>query len=82
MPTLPNKDKKYASVAQIERDEYQVLELVARGLHNKEIAEELHQTAEYVDNVMDGLFRRTGGMNRVKLAVWFTKYQCSGGGRL
>ena len=62
-----------AGVSLLSKREYQVAELVARGLSNKDVAKELvisQRTAEgHVAKIMDKL----GVSSRAQVAVWVTE---------
>ena len=66
-----------AGASQLSKRESQVAELVARGLSNKDIAEELvisQRTAEgHVAKIMDKL----GVSSRAQVAVWVTEESAS-----
>lgn len=80
MMVLTNKNMRYSSVGQCDENEIKVLKLISKGMTNKDIAKELGMERSELDNVVDGLHRKTG-KNRVLLAVWYITYSISGGGR-
>ncbi len=54
--------------------ERQVLRLVARGKNNTQIAQELLISVNTVTRHMTNIFSKTGANNRVRAAVWATRY--------
>ena len=60
-----------AGVTSRERD---VLELVRRGLANKEIAQNLGVSARTVEKHIESLLRKTDSRSRTQLAVWAADY--------
>ena len=50
--------------------ELEIIELVARGLTNQEIAAELTISKRTVDNHVSNIFTKTGAKNRVALLNW------------
>ena len=51
--------------------EYRVIELVAEGLKNKEVAEAIGTTEHVVKNYLRVIYDKLGLWNRVALALWF-----------
>ena len=51
--------------------EYRVIELVAEGLKNKEVAEVIGTTEHVVKNYLRVIYDKLGLWNRVELALWF-----------
>jgi DNA-binding NarL/FixJ family response regulator len=51
--------------------EYRVIELVAEGLKNKEVAEAIGMTEHVVKNYLRVIYDKLGLWNRVELALWF-----------
>ena len=51
--------------------EYRVIELVAEGLKNKEVAEAIGTTEHVVKNYLRVIYDKLGLWNRVELALWF-----------
>ena len=49
----------------------QVIELVARGLKNSEVAEIIGTTACVVKNYLRVIYDKLGFWNRVELALWY-----------
>lgn len=50
--------------------ELKIIELVATGARNKEIAEKLNISAHTVKTHLSSIFRKTGARNRVELLKW------------
>ena len=63
-----------ASLQQIRHDlserEVEIIELVATGLTNQEIAAQLMISKRTVDNHVSNIFTKTGAKNRVALLNW------------
>ena len=51
--------------------ESRVIELVARGLKNKEVADEIGTTEHVVKNYLRIIYDKLGLWNRVELALWY-----------
>ena len=51
--------------------EYRVIELVAEGLKNKEVAEVIGTTEHVVKNYLRVIYDKLGLWNRVELALWY-----------
>jgi DNA-binding NarL/FixJ family response regulator len=51
--------------------EYQIIELVAEGLKNKEVAEAIGITEHVVKNYLRLIYDKLGLWNRVELALWY-----------
>jgi DNA-binding NarL/FixJ family response regulator len=49
----------------------EIVPLVARGLHNKEVAAILHYSEHMIKNMMREIYDDTGFSNRVELALWY-----------
>ena len=56
---------------QLSRRQQQVIELLAAGLKNHEIAKELGIGTEVVKNYIRNIYAATGARNRVQLALWY-----------
>jgi DNA-binding NarL/FixJ family response regulator len=56
---------------QLSRRQLQVIELLARGLKNREIAEGLGIATQVVRNYLSRIYAATGATNRVELARWY-----------
>jgi DNA-binding NarL/FixJ family response regulator len=48
-----------------------IIELVARGMKNREIAEELGISNKVVKNYLSNIYDKIGVNNRVQLALWY-----------
>jgi DNA-binding NarL/FixJ family response regulator len=53
------------------RRQLRVIELVAQGFKNKEIAKELRIGEHVVRNYLGKIYAKIGLSNRVELAVWY-----------
>ena len=51
--------------------ENRVIELVAQGLKNKEVADEIGTTEHVVKNYLRVIYDKLGLWNRVELALWY-----------
>ena len=51
--------------------EYRIIELVAEGLKNKEVADEIGTTEHVVKNYLRVIYDKLGLWNRVELALWY-----------
>ena len=51
--------------------EQRVIELVARGLKNKEVATEIGTTEHVIKNYLRTIYDKLGLWNRVELALWY-----------
>lgn len=51
--------------------EHRVIELVARGLKNREVADEIGTTEHVVKNYLRTIYDKLGLWNRVELALWY-----------
>ena len=51
--------------------EKRVIELVAQGLKNKEVADEIGTTEHVVKNYLRVIYDKLGLWNRVELALWY-----------
>jgi DNA-binding NarL/FixJ family response regulator len=51
--------------------EQRVIELVAQGLKNKEVACEIGTTEHVVKNYLRSIYDKLGLWNRVELALWY-----------
>lgn len=60
----------YGSRLTTKRDD-QIIELVAEGLKNKEIAERLGTTEHVIKNYLRVVYDKLGMWNRVELALWY-----------
>jgi len=53
------------------RREQQIIELVAQGLKNREIAQITGTTEHVVKNYLRSIYDKLGLWNRVELALWY-----------
>ncbi len=51
--------------------EQRVIELVARGLKNREVADEIGTTEHVIKNYLRTIYDKLGLWNRVELALWY-----------
>lgn len=51
--------------------EYRIIELVAEGLKNKEVAQAIGTTEHVVKNYLRLIYDKLGLWNRVELALWY-----------
>ena len=60
--------------------ESRVIELVAQGFKNREVAQELGTTEFMVKNHLRAIYDKLGLWNRVELALWYEarKHEASG----
>jgi DNA-binding NarL/FixJ family response regulator len=62
--------ERYGKRTPSEREQ-RVIELVARGLKNKEVANEIGTTEHVVKNYLRVIYDKLGLWNRVELALWY-----------
>ena len=62
--------ERYGKRTPSEREQ-RVIELVARGLKNKEVADEIGTTEHVVKNYLRVIYDTLGLWNRVELALWY-----------
>ena len=63
-------DQRYGNRIPSER-EHQVIELVAQGLKNREVADAIGTTEHVVKNYLRIIYDKLGLWNRVELALWY-----------
>ncbi|HEV3511375.1 MAG TPA: helix-turn-helix transcriptional regulator [Candidatus Sulfotelmatobacter sp.] len=51
--------------------EHRVIQLVAEGLKNREVAQEIGTTEHVVKNYLRVIYDKLGLWNRVELALWY-----------
>ncbi len=61
---------RYGSRVPSQREQ-RVIELVAEGLKNKEVAEAIGTTEHVVKNYLRVIYDKLGLWNRVELALWY-----------
>ncbi len=74
-PTGPQAGKGWSGLpaqprADLSERELEIIELVAIGLTNQEIAQRLTISKRTVDNHVSNIFTKTGAKNRVALLNW------------
>lgn len=69
LPTL-NQSAPSLPVNELSEREIEIVELVAQGLTNQEIAHSLTISKRTVDNHVSNIFTKTGAKNRVALLNW------------
>jgi len=62
-------EQRYGNRTPSER-EHQVIELVAQGLKNREVADAIGTTEHVVKNYLRIIYDKLGLWNRVELALW------------
>lgn len=67
---LPAK-KRLDHIGKLSRRERRIVELVAQGLKNREIATELGIGVFVVRNYLSTVYDKIGLSNRVELALWY-----------
>ena len=68
--SMVNGDGSGSSNISLSTREVEIIELVAEGLTNQEIAERLTISKRTVDNHVSNVFTKTGSKNRVALLNW------------
>jgi DNA-binding NarL/FixJ family response regulator len=63
-------DERYGTRTPSER-EYRIIELVAQGLKNCEVADAIGTTEHVVKNYLRVIYDKLGLWNRVELALWY-----------
>jgi DNA-binding NarL/FixJ family response regulator len=62
--------ERYGSRVPSEREQ-RVIQLVAQGLKNREVAQEIGTTEHVVKNYLRVIYDKLGLWNRVELALWY-----------
>jgi DNA-binding NarL/FixJ family response regulator len=62
--------ERYGNRTPSEREQ-QVIQLVAQGLKNKEVADKIGTTEHVVKNYLRVIYDKLGLWNRVELALWY-----------
>ena len=63
-------NERYGTRVPSEREQ-RVIQLVAQGLKNSEVAEEIGTTEHVVKNYLRVIYDKLGLWNRVELALWY-----------
>jgi two-component system nitrate/nitrite response regulator NarL len=66
--------ERYGTRIPSEREQ-RVIELVAQGLKNREVADEIGTTEHVVKNYLRVIYDKLGMWNRVELALWYVSRQ-------
>jgi DNA-binding NarL/FixJ family response regulator len=66
----PSPEALQFTRAELSERELEIIELVAKGLTNLEIAQQLMISKRTVDNHVSNIFAKTGCKNRVALTNW------------
>lgn len=72
----PSPPKAPMNSRKVTPREQEVLELIAEGASNREIAQILHITEKTVKNHVSNILNRVGLRDRTQLAIWTTKMSC------
>ena len=64
------RGERYGKRGPSEREQ-QVIELVAQGLKNREVATAIGTTEHVVKNYLRAIYDKLGLWNRVELALWY-----------
>lgn len=68
---MPVKKRPLDRIGKLSRRERRVIELVAHGLKNREIATELGIGVSVFRNYLSAIYDKIGVSNRVELALWY-----------
>lgn len=63
-------NERYGNRVPSEREQ-RVIELVAQGMKNREVADEIGTTEHVVKNYLRVIYDKLGLWNRVELALWY-----------
>ena len=66
--------ERYGTRVPSEREQ-RVIELVAQGLKNRDVAEAIGTTEHVVKNYLRVIYDKLGMWNRVELALWYVSRQ-------
>jgi DNA-binding NarL/FixJ family response regulator len=69
-----SRRERYGTRVPSEREQ-RVIQLVAQGLKNKEVAEAIGTTEHVVKNYLRVIYDKLGLWNRVELALWYESRQ-------
>lgn len=70
--------QRYGSRAPNDR-EFRIIELVAQGLKNKEVADAMGTTEHVIKNYLRVIYDKLGMWNRVELALWYEARRAESG---
>ena len=65
-----SSNERYGSRVPSEREQ-RVIQLVAQGMKNREVAEAIGTTEHVVKNYLRTIYDKLGLWNRVELALWY-----------
>ena len=68
---MSNEGTQFAKLTPREKE---VLQLIAKGLANDEIAKTLFISRHTVKNHITSIYRKMGSRNRTKVALWAIRY--------
>jgi len=69
-----SENERYGNRVPSEREQ-KVIQLVAQGLKNREVAEAIGTTEHVVKNYLRTIYDKLGLWNRVELALWYEARQ-------
>ncbi|HSS97589.1 MAG TPA: LuxR C-terminal-related transcriptional regulator [Terriglobales bacterium] len=72
--------ERYGKRTPSEREQL-VIELVAQGLKNKEVADAIGTTEHVIKNYLRSIYDKLGLWNRVELALWYEARRFETAGR-
>lgn len=76
LPTLLQKNKEFDYAAYgINEKELSIITLIAQGLSNREIAEELYFSEGTVRNYLSAILEKLGLRDRTQLAVFYYQHK-------
>ena len=68
---VSNENPRFGKLTPREKE---VLQLIAKGLSNEEIAKTLFISKHTVKNHITNIYRKMGSRNRTKVALWAIRY--------
>lgn len=75
LPSLSKKEQAHYEEFQISEKEIEIIQLVAEGMSNKEIAAALYLSEGTVRNYLSSILDKLGLRDRTQLAVYYYKHQ-------
>lgn len=73
-PSRPTTVNSSAAYAKLTKREITIIELVAKGAQNQEIANQLHISVNTVKTHIYSIFRKTHSRNRIELLSWSQQF--------